>query len=48
MFLKISPDQAGGVEPGNDLSEARRSTISQESLFVFRTDCPGFRMQLSQ
>ena len=52
IFLEISPDQAmkglSSAERGNDLSEGRRSTISQESLFVFRTDCRGFRMHLSQ
>ena len=26
----------------NDLSEMRRSSISQESEFVFKTDCGGF------
>ena len=27
--------------PGNDLSERRRSHISQESQFVLRNDCGG-------
>ena len=42
IFLKISPDLLRGAEPGNDLSEGRRSTISQDSVFVFGADCRGW------
>ena len=34
--------ERGGELLSNDLSEMRRSSISQESEFVFKTDCGGF------
>ena len=38
-YLKIVSCMSRGELLSNDLSEIRRSSISQESQFVFKTDC---------